>query len=649
MRHEGKATGKPSMLQIRVLGAPQVIYNGAPVDGLTSAKAQALLFYLAVTRQMHARPALAALLWGDMPEAAARGNLRKALQQLREHLGPYLQIERDAVGLAEDAPCWVDALEFGELLGAAPPAGSPGDLQRAAALYRGDFLEGFYVRDAPDFENWWLLERTRLREQMSGSLCALADQRAREGDLEEAIALVRQLLEIEPSREDAHRRLMTWLAISGQRSAALAQYEICRRELAADLAVEPEEETTVLCERIRRGDLRPPATQAVAVPHSGSRRPAFLDAPAETADRPREPFVGREAQLERLAGFMEAAVEGHGQVAFVSGEAGWGKTRLLAEFSDRAQQQHPGLIVATGACTGYAEMGDPYLPFREILRTLCGDIEQGWAAGSITRAHALRLWRFLPSVIEALLVHGRHLVDVLVPGEVLLSRAATHEAIAPDGRQRVQELADRSEADSQQSGTNQGRIFEEVAHVLHALSQDRPLLLILDDLHWADASSISLLFHLARRLAGSSILILGAYRPEEISLGREEKEHPLAGVLAEFKRLFGNTEVELRQDEVTGRSFVDALLDAESNAFDEKFRLRLAESTRGHPLFTVETLQDLREQGHLYRDRSGRWVESPTLSWEALPRRVEGIIEKRISRLAPALSSREVSPVCSLT
>ena len=165
----------------------------------------------------------------------------------------------------------------------------------------------------------------------------------------------------------------------------------------------------------------------------------------------------------------------------------------------------------------------------------------------------------------------------------------------------------------------------------------RPLLLILDDLHWADASSISLLFHLARRLAGSSILILGAYRPEEISLGREEKEHPLAGVLAEFKRLFGNTEVELRQDEVTGRSFVDALLDAESNAFDEKFRLRLAESTRGHPLFTVETLQNLREQGHVYRDRRGRWVESPTLSWEALPRRVEGVIEKRISRLAPAL------------
>ncbi len=608
-----------------------------PVAGLTSAKAQALLFYLAVTRQMHARPTLAALLWGDMPEAAARGNLRKALQQLRGRLGPCLRIERDAVGLAEDAGCWVDAVEFGEMLSTASPAFSPGDLQRAAALYRGDFLEGFYVRDAPDFENWWLLERARLREQILASLCALADHHARQGDLEGAIAFVRRLLEIEPSREDAHRRLMAWLAISGQRSAALAQYEICCRELAADLAVEPEEETTLLCERIRRGDLKPPAARTPPVPDAGPRRPAFLDEPAETADQPREPFVGRESQLERLAGFMEAAVGGRGQVAFVSGEAGWGKSRLLAEFADRAQQQHPGLIVATGVCTGYAEMGDPYLPFREILRTLCGDIEQGWAAGSSSRGHALRLWRSLPGVVEALLAHGRHLVDVLVPGDLLLSWTAAHEAIAPEQRQRLQELANRGQDESQQSGTDQGRIFGEIADVFHALSQDRPLLLILDDLHWADASSIALLFHLARRLAGSAILILGAYRPEEISLGREEQEHPLAGVLAEFKRLFGNAEVELRQDEVSGRGFVDALLDTESNAFDERFRLRLAENTRGHPLFTVETLQDLREQGHLYRDPGGRWVESPTLSWEALPRRVEGVIERRISRLPPAL------------
>ena len=643
MRHETVATGKPWTLQICLLGAPRVILNGAPLAGLTSAKAQALLFYLAVTGQMHARPALAALLWGDMPEDAARGNLRKALQQLREHLGSSLRIERDAVGLAEDAGCWVDAVEFEELVQAATPPGIPGRLQRAAALYRGDFLEGFYVRDAPDFEDWWLVERARLREQMLGSLCALADHRAGKGDFEGAIAFARRLLEIEPSREDAHRRLMAWLAISGQRSAALAQYEICRRELAADLAVEPDEETNSLCQRIRRGDLKPPAihtppaTHVPPVPHAGPRRPAFLDEPAETAERPQEPFVGRESQLKQLEGFMDAAVGGRGQVAFVSGEAGWGKTRLLAEFAGRAQQQHPGLIVAAGVCTGYADMGDPYLPFREILRTLSGDIEQGWAAGSITREHALRLWRFLPDVVEALLVHGRHLVDVLIPGELLLSRAAVHEAIAPQQRQRLQELAERGQAESQQSGTNQGRIFEEVAHVLHALSQDRPLLLILDDVHWADASSISLLFHLARRLSGSSILILGAYRPEEIALGQEEKDHPLAGVLAEFKRLFGNSEVELSQDEMTGRSFVDALLDTESNAFDEKFRRRLAENTRGHPLFTVETLQDLREQGHVYRDRRGRWVESPTLSWEALPRRVEGVIEKRISRLAPAL------------
>jgi predicted ATPase/DNA-binding SARP family transcriptional activator len=622
---------------MRLLGAPQVIHNGAPVLGLTSAKAQALLFYLAVTGQMHMRPALAALLWGDMPEATARSNLRKALQQLRECLGAYLHIERDVVGLAEGADCWVDVVEFADLMSDVTPTDAPDLLQRAVALYRGDFLKGFYVRSTPDFERWWLSEQERLRKLMLESLHALADHRAEQGDLDGAISLSRRLLEIEPWHEDAHRSLMAWLALSGQRSAALAQYEICRRALAADLAVEPEEETAALYDRIHKGSLKPQATRTPRLPDVGPRPPAFLDECTETAHRSREHFVGRESQLDRLGGFLETALAGRGQVAFVSGEAGWGKTRLLTEFADRTQEQHPGLIVATGVCTGYAETGDPYLPFREILRTLSGDIEQGWAAGSISRGHALSLWRFLPSVVEALLTHGRHLIDVLVPGELLLSRAAAHDAVESGQMHRLQELADRQRAGNQQTGTDQGRILEEVADVLHTLSQDRTLLLILDDLHWADASSISLLFHLARRLSESPILILGAYRPEEISLGREGKEHPLVGVLAEFKRLFGDIWVNLRQDEEGGRAFVNALLDSEPNILNEEFRLRLAENTRGHPLFTVEALQNMREQGHLDRDESGRWVASPMLSWDALPRRVEGVIERRVSRLDPSL------------
>jgi DNA-binding SARP family transcriptional activator len=625
-------------LQIRLLGAPQITLHGAPVAGLTSAKAQGLLFYLALTGRMHTRSALAALLWGDFPQAAARGNLRKALQQLRAHLGAYLVVERDGVAVAEDADCWVDVVEFDRVLQDVGVAEAPEGVRRAVDLYRGDFLTGFYVHRAPDFENWWLSERARLRELMLEGLRALADYYDRQGNLDDAISLTRRFLDLEPWREEAHRRLMTWLALSGQRGAALAQYEVCRHALADELGVEPAAETTALFMRIRDGDVKPlpgPAIRRVAVE---PQRPAFLDGEKEAVVTPREPFVGREPELVRLAKFLKAALAGQqGQVAFVSGEAGWGKTRLLAEFSRRAQENHPNLLVASGACTTFTGTGDPYLPFREILRMLCADVERDWAAGTVSRQHALRLWQALPQVVEALTAQGPHLLDTLVAGEEVLHRAAAHDAVQPGLSERLQELVSRGRDPSQEGRISQEHIFEEVAGVLRAMSQTQPLLLILDDLHWADVSSVSLLFHLGRQLLDSPNLILGAYRPEDISLGREGKEHPLVRVLDELKRLLGDVWIRLGEGEDQGRSFVDALLDSEPNRLGEDFREQLAESTRGHPLFTVEILRDMKEHGHIRQDESGRWVEGSAMYWDALPKRVEGVIERRIHRLDPRL------------
>ena len=173
--------------------------------------------------------------------------------------------------------------------------------------------------------------------------------------------------------------------------------------------------------------------------------------------------------------------------------------------------------------------------------------------------------------------------------------------------------------------------------MLQAVSKDQPLLLILDDLHWADLSSLGLLFHLGHRLADSRILILGAYRPDDISLGREGQEHPLASILAEFKRLFGDVRVVLGHDEGQGRGSVDALLDSEPNRLSDDFRHKLAWNSRGHPLFTVEILRDMKDHEYICQDESGRWVESPAIIWDALPSRVEGVIERRVNRLDPRL------------
>jgi predicted ATPase len=181
------------------------------------------------------------------------------------------------------------------------------------------------------------------------------------------------------------------------------------------------------------------------------------------------------------------------------------------------------------------------------------------------------------------------------------------------------------------------------------------LLLVVDDLQWADLGSISLLFHLGRQLAGSHILIVGAYRSEEVTLGRSasplhpstplrtgvggieggRERHPLEPVVNEFQRDFGDITVNVGQAE--GRDFVEALLDSEPNRLGVGFREMLYRQTHGHPLFTIELLRGLQERGDLVQDPEGRWVEGPALDWETLPARVEAAIRERIGRLPQML------------
>jgi DNA-binding SARP family transcriptional activator len=157
-------------LELRLLGPPQISLQGVVSRELTAAKAQALLYYLAMTaargQPSQTRAALATLLWSEHGEGEARSNLRKVIQQLRKSFAGYLAVEHDAIGFQSDQVYWVDALAFTTQLRAARTAADPALLQQAVALYGGDFLEGFYVREAPLFEAWMLAERVRLRELM---------------------------------------------------------------------------------------------------------------------------------------------------------------------------------------------------------------------------------------------------------------------------------------------------------------------------------------------------------------------------------------------------------------------------------------------------------------------------------------------------
>jgi predicted ATPase len=193
----------------------------------------------------------------------------------------------------------------------------------------------------------------------------------------------------------------------------------------------------------------------------------------------------------------------------------------------------------------------------------------------------------------------------------------------------------------------QQQMFEQYTNVLRSLAAQRPLLLILDDLQWADAASISLLFHLGRRVAGSRILLVGTYRPDDVALGRGGERHPLELAVNELRRYGGDIWVDLdRTTEDEGRQFVDALLDSAPNRLGPEFRAALYQQTGGHPLFTVELLRGLQSRGDLIQDDQGFWVMGSRLDWETLPARVEGVIAERIGRLDEAL--REALAIASV-
>ncbi|HEX5569992.1 MAG TPA: BTAD domain-containing putative transcriptional regulator, partial [Ktedonobacterales bacterium] len=244
------------MISISLFGNPLVTQDGTPLRGFVSAKAAALVYYLAATAQPHARESLAGLLWPDADEQHASKNLRDVLSNLRKLLGTHLLITRQSAGMTSHADVEIDVRNFEAHLQAARQASNAADLLRAAvALYHGDFLEGFSLADAPAFEEWVLVERERLRRMVIDALSQLAADATEHGDYQNGITYASRLLTMDPLHEASHRQLMLLLALSGQRAAALAQYETYRRLLDDELGLDPDEETEALYRRMLDGQI----------------------------------------------------------------------------------------------------------------------------------------------------------------------------------------------------------------------------------------------------------------------------------------------------------------------------------------------------------------------------------------------------------
>lgn len=409
-----------------------------------------------------------------------------------------------------------------------------------------------------------------------------------------SVAMVRKI-EAEERRPsvDLANRLAEFLDVAMDERQAFVEFA---RGGWSDL---PPRATVAMQERpwLRRSE-RPP------VPSGPSFERSFLSAPPE--------LVARTSELTRLEAHLNRALAGQTQVVLVRGEAGQGKTVLLQAFAHAARRDHPELLLAWGSCNAHTGPGDPYLPFREILQLLAGD-----AATLASVAHA-----------------GPDLIGTFLPERPSLTMLEAH---APDGSRLARSLA--ASARDGAGGLvplQSAALMAQYLAVISTLAHDRPLLLILDDLHWIDTASTDLLLHLTKQLTGSPILLLGAYRGVEVAHGRGEGRHPLAAVINELRREHGDAILDL--DHGAHREFIDAWLDMEPNHLSGDFRDALLRQTGGHPLFTIELVRAMQERGDLVRDENDHWIAPPEISWTTLPARVEGVIDERLGRLAPELA-----------
>lgn len=257
------------MLRLSLLGAPQILLDGQPLSGFTVNKAKALLFYLAVNAHdvhghtapnkstasliFHSRETLSTLLWSEMTGTQAKQNLRTILPKVRRLVGNHLHIERQRIAFDRTSAYWLDVEVFRKGL-ATTASTELTERQALVDLYREDFLSGFYVNNAPIFEDWVLEQREHLHTLMVEALFSLVRDYTRMGDYVAALAANRRLLALEPWSEPVHQQQIVLLTLTDERAAALTQYDTCRRILAEEFGVEPLAETVLLYEQIRTGE-----------------------------------------------------------------------------------------------------------------------------------------------------------------------------------------------------------------------------------------------------------------------------------------------------------------------------------------------------------------------------------------------------------
>jgi DNA-binding SARP family transcriptional activator len=561
------------MLRIRLLGELAVETSKGPVELGGSWRARSLLAWLAVNPGSHQRADVAARFWPEVLDSSARASLRNAIWAIRRSLGAEageaLLATRERVGL--DSPrLWVDATAFRDLI-------EHERLDEALELCRGELLAGL--------DDEWVYEfRDAHRDLLSELLERIAAQAELRRDLGGAIGYTRRRVALDPLAEDAQRALIARLAAAGDRPGALVAYARLRDRLRRELGISPSQQTRELVLEIRdegaaAGSREPrPAETAPAPPSSGWTPGAAFPLPPGLRQPAPAAFVGRARELATLRAVWSEVAAGDGaRIALVVGEAGIGKSRLARELALEAREH--GAVVLHGSTNE-----DLLVPYQHFVVAL------------------------------------RHFLGVAAPHELarrVQPRAADLEPIIPSlPRQAGERPADRAGTESKRY-----RLFDAVASLIAELSADAPVLLVLDDLHWADQSSVALLRQMLESHPEMRLLMLATQRQTEMTPGG-----PLAQALQRLTQqglLQRMTLSGLLDDDVAelSRSLTGRELSAE-------LVYAIRTEAAGNPFFVQEIVRHLSES-----DRSGGML---SLAHAGLPESVREVIDLRLAPLDEA-------------
>jgi DNA-binding SARP family transcriptional activator len=546
--------------------------SGATVR-LPTRKAEALLAYLALApERRHEREALTGLLWGDATDEASRASLRQTLFLLGKALGRDALVSEGRSIVPAPGVLIVDAVEFEGLEVNSDPLA----LARAADLYQGDLLAGLAVREQP-FEEWLLAHRERLRERAIDVLARLVTLQRDAGEIEPAIQTAIRLLALDPLLEEGHRSLMRLYAVQGRRSGALRQYQVCVNVLQRELGVEPEAETRQLYNELLRGspaDLR--TTPSAQIPAATAATTATVAAwPAEMPVHD-SALVGRAPELAGLVALFDDVAAGHGHIVAVLGEAGIGKTRLTEELAARAVER--GFQLLVGHCYESQQLF-PFAPWVDLLRA-------------------------------AEIPADRQLLDALQP--VWRTELAR---LLPELAAGEQQAADEFSGFARSE-----HLFEAIVQAVAQLSARAPLVLVLEDLHWADEMSLRLLAKVGRRLRTLPLLLVATAREEELSAATHLRQ-----ALQELGRSERLSRLQLAP---LSRPDTAALVQALAHTgADVTSTVRIADrvwqTSEGNPFVVVESMRMI----------GGDPVHGIDAAL-ALPMRVRDLISSQVERLS---------------